>query len=255
MDKRIQPNYLVKNIQNLNEAARSGKLPCFSGSVDEKNQIIIKPYTINSAISNLPVAELNQLHIQNGFKMMKSKDTQAITRGEALAIGTDINEPEKGYIGLTRLNPKTHKQEVIKYYPVSKVKNQNKIKDYNKQFTQNQNNRANIKLSKNEDIKIDCVKVKDFTEFWGKYKTAAVVHGQLICSHESIEVAKSSLAKELNNLIENCDYSKNYSFGKELEKSYQKELRQAFPRPVDREREQSKERKYEQSYSLGGFDR
>ena len=255
MEKRTQPNYLVKNIQNLSEAARNGKLPCFNGFENEKNQIIIKPYTINSAISNLPVAELNQLHIQHGFQMMKLKDTQAITRGEALAIGTDIDEPDKGYVGLTRLNPKTKKQEVIKYYPVSKVKSQERIKSYSKQFQTNENNRANIKLSANEDIKIDCTKVRDFTEFWGKYKTAAVVHGQLICSHEAILTAKSSLAKELNSLIENGDYQKNYSFGKELEKSYQKELRQAFPRPVERERTNAREKQYEQSYSLGGFDR
>lgn len=252
---RTQPNYLVKNIQNLNEAARSGKLPCFRGTVDKKNQIIVKPYTINSAISNLPVAELNQLHIQHGFQMMKLKDTQAITRGEALAIGTDINEPEKGYIGLTRLNPKTKNQEVIKYYPVSKVKSQETIKAYSKQFQTNKKNKANIQLAKNEDIKIDCSKVKDFAEFWGKYKTAAVVHGQLICSRESIETAKQSLTRELNNLIETGDYQKNYTYGKELEKSYQKELRQAFPRPVDRERTNAREKQYEQNYSLGAIDR
>lgn len=255
-EKKInQPNYLVINIQKLNEAAKYGSLPCFIGNVNTKGKIIVKPYTINSAVSNLPVSGLNQLQIQHGFQLLKAKDMYAITERDAKKAGTEIDHPEKGYIGITKKTSKGN-YVVEKMYPLSKAKDISKIKKYSKEYIANKENKSNIKLERNEQIQIDCTKVKNFNEYWGKYKTAATAKGVLVCSPESIELARKSLVTNLENMIENADYNRNNSIGKELDKSYQKELREAFPRPVsEQERQEEREKRYEQAYKFDGIDR
>lgn len=252
---KTQPNYLIKNIEGLTVALKTDKLPCFKGKVNDKDQIVITPYTINSAISNKPISGLNQLHLQTSLRLMNSKDTAVITRGQAKALGTDINNPEKNYVGITRINPKTKKQEVVKFYPVSKVKEIEKVKKYNQTFQKAHKEKNNPNFQRNESIIIECKETKNFAEFWGKYKTAAIVKGELICSKKAVENAKVNLAVKLNTILQTADYDKNYSIGKDLEKSYQKELRQTFPRPVQTERSKPRERRYEHSISHDGYDR
>lgn len=253
-DNHVQPNYLIKNIEELQKAAKEGSLPCFMGNMNTKGEIIIKPYTINNAISNLPISGLNQIEIQRGFQIYESKDIFAISEKEAKNAGTEIDNPEKGYIAISKRNLKG-KYCIEKLYPLSKVKDVAKVKEYSKKYISNKNNKSNIKLPRNDEFKIDCTKVKDFNDFWGKYKTAAAAKGTLICSPKAIETARNSLYTKLNYIKENADYEKTISIGKELDKSYQKELRLAFPRDVpERERGPEREKRHERNLEIGGID-
>ena len=242
------------SIESIQQGTKDGSLPCFLGNINTKGEIVIKPYTINNAISNLPFSGLSQVQIQRRFQMLKKKDLYAITEEEAKKAGTEIIEPNKDDAVIIIKNSKGD-YCFQKFYPLSKVKDVSKVKEYSQKYISNKNNKSNIKLPRNDEFKIDCTKVKDFNDFWGKYKTAAAAKGTLICSPKAIETARDSLYTKLNYIKENADYEKTISIGKELDKSYQKELRLAFPRDVpERERGPEREKRHERNLEIGGID-
>lgn len=245
-------NYEIANTHNLLTAAKNNFLYCFHGEQNSNNEIVIKPKLYVGSLNNLPVKGINQLTIAQGFSMMKLKDNKVITAGEARAIGTEIKNPEKNFIGVTRINPVTSQYEVLKYYPESDVVDKEKLELEKEKIQSSEKVKHNIKLRENTDIKLECKDCKTFSEFWGKYKTAAVANGELICSQSSIQNARDSLIRQLENTVQNAVYNQNKVLGKAMEKSYEKELRTVFPRPEPK-KEIAQERTYEQNidgYSL-----
>lgn len=245
-------NYEIANTHNLLTAAKNNSLYCFHGEQNSNNEIVIKPKLYVGSLNNLPVKGINQLTIAQGFSMMKLKDNKVITAGEARAIGTEIKNPEKNFIGVTKINPVTSQYEVLKYYPESDVVDKEKLELEKEKIQSSEKVKHNIKLKDNTDIKLECKDCKTFSEFWGKYKTAAVANGELICSQSSIQNARDSLIRQLENTVQNAVYNQNKVLGKAMEKSYEKELRTVFPRPEPK-KEIAQERTYEQNidgYSL-----
>ncbi len=146
----------------------------------------------------------------------------------------------------------TSQYEVLKYYPESDVVDKEKLELEKEKIQSSEKVKHNIKLRENTDIKLECKDCKTFSEFWGKYKTAAVANGELICSQSSIQNARDSLIRQLENTVQNAVYNQNKVLGKAMEKSYEKELRTVFPRPEPK-KEIAQERTYEQNidgYSL-----